>query len=135
MWVIYFPHIFLFDSTLDHNSALHAKISEKSLLIESRIEFPDPMLMTLDRGKIRRKIIFSPLWFLILKLDHNSGQASMVFRREKIGEKGRGKLYKEKGKCNIESRIEFTVPKLVSLETPHGPITKFLKNVRKRREK
>ena len=51
MWVIFFPPIFLFDSTLDHNSALHAKISEKSLLIESRIEFPDPMLMTLDKGK------------------------------------------------------------------------------------
>ena len=42
--------------------------------------------------------------------------------REKEGE-----VYKEKGKCNIESRIEFTVPKLVSLDTPHGPITKFLK--------
>ena len=36
-------------------------------------EFPDPMLMTLDRGKINGKIIFSPLWFLIQKLDHNSG--------------------------------------------------------------
>ena len=41
-------------------------------------------------------------------------------------EKGGG-LYKEKGKCNIESRIEFTVSKLVSLDTPHGHITKFLK--------
>ena len=63
------PHILLFDLKLDHNSARHAKIREKSLLIDSRIEFPDPILMTLDRGKI----IFSPLWFLILKLDHNSG--------------------------------------------------------------
>ena len=43
-------------------------IREKSLLIESRIEFPYPILMTLDR----RKISFSPLWFLIQKLDHNS---------------------------------------------------------------
>ena len=31
----------------------------------------------------------------------------------------RGGVYKEKGKCNIESRIEFNVPKLVSLDTPH----------------
>ena len=46
-----------------------------------------------------------------------------------------GEVYKAKGKCNIESRIEFNVPKLVSLDTPHGPITKFLKNVRKMREK
>ena len=58
-------------------------------IIESRIEFPDPILMTLDpshgpitkflkkcpknAGKMRGKIIFSPLWFLIQKLDHNSG--------------------------------------------------------------
>ena len=68
-----FPHILLFDSKLDHNSALHAKIREKSLLIESRIEFPYPILMTLDRGKISGKISFSPLWVLIKKLDRNSG--------------------------------------------------------------
>ena len=77
---------------------------------------------------------------MFLKLDHNSGLHAKI--REKflviksegfyglLGgrkcEKGGG-LYKEKGKCNIESRIEFTVPKLVSLDTPHGPITKFLK--------
>jgi hypothetical protein len=63
----------LFDSKLDHNSALHAKIREKSLLIESRIEFPYPILMTLDRRKISGKISFSPLWVLIKKLDRNSG--------------------------------------------------------------
>jgi len=50
----------------------------------------------------------------------------MVLRREKMREKG-GELYKEKGKCNIESKIKFTIPKLMSLDTPHGPITKFLK--------
>ena len=72
------PHILLFDSKLDHNSALHAKIRERSLLIDSRIEFPDPLLMTLDRGKI----IFSPLWFLILKLDQNSGLHAKI--REKF---------------------------------------------------
>ena len=49
----------------------------------------------------------------------------MVFRREKVREKGGG-LLKEKGKCNKVSRIEFTVSKLVSLDTPHGPIIKFL---------
>ena len=47
-------------------------------IIESRIEFPDPMLMTLDRGKI----IFSPLWFLILKPDHNLGLHTKI--REKF---------------------------------------------------
>ena len=73
-----FPLILLFDSKLDHNSALYAKIRDKSLLIESRIEFPDPMLMTLDRGKI----ILSPLWFLILKLDQNSGLHAKI--REKF---------------------------------------------------
>ena len=56
---------------------------------KSRIEFPDPMLMTLDTphgpitkflkkchknaGKMRGKIIFQPFWVLIQKLDHNSG--------------------------------------------------------------
>ena len=58
----------------------------------------------------------------------------MVFRREKMREKGGGGLYKEKGKCNKESRIEFTVPKLVSLDTPHGRIRKFLKNCLKMQE-
>ena len=48
--------IFIFDSKLDHNSVLHEKITEISV-IKSRIEFPDPMLMTLDRGKISGKII------------------------------------------------------------------------------
>ena len=54
-------------------------------IVQSRIEFPDPMLMTLDtpHGPITKflkkcpknegKIIFSPLWCLIQKLDHNSG--------------------------------------------------------------
>ena len=62
---IFFPHILLFDSKLENNSAQHAKIIEISLLIDSRIEFPDPMLMTLDRGKISGKGFFSPLWFWI----------------------------------------------------------------------
>ena len=70
----FFPPHFVVWFKLDHISALHAKIREKSLVIESRIEFPDPMLMTLDRGKIT----FSPLWFLILKLNHNSGLHAKV---------------------------------------------------------
>ena len=56
---------------------------------KSKIKFLDPMLMTLDTphgpitkflkkchknaGKIREKIVFPPFWFLIQKLDHNSG--------------------------------------------------------------
>ena len=52
---------------------------------ESRIEFPDPMLMTLETqlGPITKflkkcpkkagKIICSPFWCLVQKLDHNSG--------------------------------------------------------------
>ena len=39
------------------------------------------------------------------------------------------------GEMQYRVRIEFTVPKLVSLDTTLGPITKFLKNVRKMREK
>ena len=59
-------------------------------IIESRIEFPDPMLMTLDTphcpnakllkkkwpenaGKIKGKIIFPTLWVLNKRLDPNSG--------------------------------------------------------------
>ena len=46
-------------------------------------------------------------------------------------ERGR-KWYKERGKCIIESRIEFSDPMLIPLHTPHGPNTNFLKkNVRK----
>ena len=41
-------------------------------------------------------------------------------------ERGR-KWYKERGKCIMESRTEFTEPILTTLDTPHGPITKFLK--------
>ena len=50
-------------------------------IIESRIEFPYPILMTLDRGKISGKISFSPLWVLIKKLDRNSGLHAKI--REK----------------------------------------------------
>ena len=48
-------------------------------------------------------------------------------------EKG-GMVYGE-GEMQYRVRIEFTVPKLVSLDTTLGPITKFLKNVQKMREK
>ena len=41
-------------------------------------------------------------------------------------ERGR-KWYKERGKSIIESRIEFPDPILMTLDTSHGPITKFLK--------
>ena len=41
---------------------------------------------------------------------------------------GKGReWYKERGKWIIESRIEFPDPILMTLDTPHGPITKFLK--------
>ena len=43
-------------------------------------------------------------------------------------EKGGGMVYGE-GEMQYRVRIEFTVPKLVSLDTTLGPITKFLKNV------
>ena len=39
------------------------------------------------------------------------------------------KWYKERGKCIIESRIEFPDPILMTLDTSHGPITKFLKKI------
>ena len=41
--------------------------------------------------------------------------------------KGGGKWYKESGKCIIKSRIEFPDLILMTLDTPHGPITKCLK--------
>ena len=98
-----FPHILLFESKLDHNSALHAKIREKSLLIESRIEFPYSILMTLDRGKIS----FSPL--LIQKLDHNSAlhvknqrEISSNKVRRLLWLLGRGKCGKGGGNGNVE---------------------------------
>ena len=53
----------------------------------------------------------------------------MVFRREICGKRG-GMVYGE-GEMQYRVRIEFTVPKLVSLDTTLGPITKFLKNVQK----
>ena len=39
----------------------------------------------------------------------------------------RGKWYKERGKCIIKSGIEFPDPMLMTLDTPHGPNTKFFK--------
>ena len=50
----------------------------------------------------------------------------MAFRKGKMRERGR-KWYKERGKWILESRIEFPDPMLMTLDTPHGPITKFLK--------
>ena len=52
----------------------------------------------------------------------------------KYAGKGGGMVYGE-GEMQYRVRIEFTFPKLVSLDTPHEPITKFLKNVQKMREK
>ena len=42
----------------------------------------------------------------------------MAFRRGKMRERGRGKWYKESGKCIIKSRIEFPDLILMTL-TPH----------------
>ena len=47
----------------------------------------------------------------------------MAFRRGKKGEE----WYKERGKYIIKSRIEFPDQMLMTLDTPHGPNTKFLK--------
>ena len=41
--------------------------------------------------------------------------------------KGGGEWYKDRGKCIKKSRIEFPDPMLMTLNTQHGPITKFLK--------
>ena len=111
---IFFSHILLFDSKPDHNSALHAKIREKSLVIDSRIEFPNPMLMTLDRVKI----IFSPLWFWIKKTKSQFRSACKNQREISSNKVGRilwslggeicgkrGGWYVERGKCNIESEL------------------------------
>ena len=50
-----------------------------------------------------------------------------------------GGWYKDWGKCIKESRIKFPDPMLMTLDTPHGRITKFLKkcpkNVGKMRRK
>ena len=44
----------------------------------------------------------------------------------KIQERGGG-WYKDRGKCIKDSRIKFPDPMLMTLDTPHGRITKFLK--------
>ena len=84
-------------------------------IIESRIEFPDPMLMTLDTphgpnakflkkwpenaGKIKGKIIFPTLWVLIKKLNRNSGLHAKN-QREISSNKVRRLLWPlEGGKC------------------------------------
>ena len=54
----------------------------------------------------------------------------MAFRKGKMRERGR-KWYKERGKWIIESRIEFPDPMFMTLDTPHGPNTKFLKKILK----
>ena len=43
--------------------------------------------------------------------------------------KGGGKWYKKSGKCIIKSRIEFPDLILMTLDTPHGPITKFFEKM------
>ena len=52
----------------------------------------------------------------------------MAFRKGKMRERGR-KWYKERGKWIIESRIEFPDPMLLTLDTPHCPIAKYLKRM------
>ena len=55
----------------------------------------------------------------------SSNKVSGLLEGENAG-KG-GEWYKERGKWIIESRIEFPDPILMTLDTPHGPIAKFLK--------
>ena len=93
-----------------------------------------------NAGKMRGKIIFSRLWCLIQKLDPISGLHAKNQREISGNKVGRllwpfggrkcgkgGEWYKERGKWIIESRIEFPDPILMTLDTSHGPITKFLK--------
>ena len=50
----------------------------------------------------------------------------MAFWRGKMRERG-VEWYMERGKCIIESRIEFPDLILMTLDTPNGPNSKFLK--------
>ena len=94
------------------------------------------------------KITFPPFWFLIQKLDHNSGlhaknqreiSSNKVRRHHRPfggGKWGKmrereGEWYKDRGKCIKKSRIECPDPIQMTLETPHRPITKFLKKCHK----
>ena len=89
--------------------------------------------------KIKGKIIFPTICCLIQKLDHNLGLHAKLERISRSDIRGLlwplgrrkcgigGKWYKERGKCIIESRIEFPNAMLMTLDTPHGPNTKFLK--------
>ena len=76
------------------------------------------------------KNYFPTFCCLIQKLDHNSGlhaknQREISIRRL-LWPLGGGKWYKERGKCIIESRIEFPDPMFMTLDTPHRPNAKFL---------
>ena len=42
-----------------------------------------------------------------------------------------GEWYKERERCIIEFRIEVSDAMLTTLDTPHGPNTKFLKKILK----
>ena len=46
-------------------------------------------------------------------------------KKGKMRERGWGKWYNDRGKCTIESRIEFPDPMLMTLGSPHRPNTKF----------
>ena len=90
-----------------------------------------------------------PFWCLLQKLDHNSGlhaksqreissnkikrQVFGLLEGENVG-KG-GEWYKDMGKWIKMSRIEFPDPMLMTLDTPQGPITKFLKRCQKNERK
>ena len=56
-----------------------------------------------------------------------NSEGFLAFQGENAG-KGGVKWYKERGKWIIESRIEFPNPIFMTLDTPHGPNAKFLKN-------
>ena len=127
-------------------------------IIESRIGFSDPILKTLDtphgpnasfekndrkmREMMRGKIIFSPIWCLIQKLDPISGLHAKNQREISSNKVGRllwpfggenagkgGKWYNERGKWIIQSRIGFSDPMLMTLDTTHGLNEKFLKKI------
>ena len=80
-------------------------------IIESRIEFPDSMLMTLDTPHgLFYFIIFPPLWCLIQKLDHNSGLHAKNQReissnkvRRLLWPVGRGKCGKEEMDYRVQN--------------------------------
>ena len=137
LWILHIISILLFCNNLIHLKFLNF-ISSKNAANFSR-----QAILNLTEIQTATKIPFCSPRFILYILNYNARLFQALVLKEynlsnadrewkKFGK--RGGCNKDREKCILESRIIFPDQKWMTLDTPHGPYKKFLKNVRQMRK-